>query len=920
MNPKERNRFLVILAVVAIFVMPLVIYGPLSNTEGERAIPLGLDLSGGVDVQVTVDLENTAREELERIADRIRAEMRRTNISARRITQTPEGDDPGLILRLINPAQDAAATAQLLERFVDEGTLQEIGIAGLQSEAGVILRLDQQFLAQRGADAVESSRDIIKRRVDSLGVAQSDVRSEGTNHIRVQLPGQQDPERVINNLIRPATLEFRLVYPDDNPDQNPFPKRMEDLLETLITETGGLRPGVQLPEGYVVMQGDPMQDASLRNHPQRRQGVHGIDPLTGNGVARYLVADEPEIRGEHMRSVRATQGGQFGTDIVVAFELNPEGQRLFRDTTEAHKPTIDNTWRLAIVLEGTIRSAPLIESAIPFGRGQISGNFSIEEARDLQNILRAGSLPAKLVIGETSQVGPSLGADSIRAGLRASALGALLVVLFMILYYAGAGVIAVFAVAINVLLVLGMLSMLRATLTLPGIAGIILTVGMAVDANVLIFERIREELRTGKSLRNALELGFSRAFSAIFDANVTTLITALVLLQFGFGPVRGFALTMTFGIIATLFTGLFVTQVFLAIAFAARQRISIGKAHFLTDPKFHFMRIAKPVLILSAALIIASLADLAVNRGPHLGVDFTGGLQTEVAADREIGRSEVEQALVAAGFLAPRVQVIERTGIAHDDSETPVPGGAVEDSPAPVSAPSGAVSEVNFLIRIPESEVVSSVEGSEPMVDTERRILSAIRGAFPDVEAWSLGSRGVSAETGAHLRLTAIWITILAGLGIFVYVAIRFDRIYSAAALVAVVHDVFITLGVITLFNVDLSLDVVAALLTILGYSLNDTIIVFDRIRENHHLMEGRDFRDVIDNSINQVLSRTLVTSGTTLLAVGALLVLGGPGVFDFALTLFIGFVIGTYSSVFIASPIVDWGIRRRRRIAETTA
>jgi SecD/SecF fusion protein len=651
-----------------------------------------------------------------------------------------------------------------------------------------------------------------------------------------------------------------------------------------------------LPEGYALFRGDVDSNG----------GLEGTNPETGEPVRWYLMRDEPVIWGQHLRSVQARQGGQFGTDIVVAFELTGEGTRHFRDATDAHKPTAEQSWRLAIVLEGRVRSAPVIQEAIPFGRGQISGSFTFEEASNLQNILRTGALPARLEPGELSVVGPSLGEESIRSGRDAALIGAAVVLVFMLLYYSAAGGLAVIAVVMNVCMVLGILSMIRATLTLPGIAGIILTIGMAVDANVLIFERIREELRAGKSLRNAIGVGFSRAFSAILDANVTTLITALVLLQFGFGPVRGFALTMTFGIFATLFTGLFVTQVLMSVYFNLRQALPLGKAHFLTATEFNFIGLRHAALIFSFVLVAASLGDLIHNRGPHLGVDFTGGVQMEIAADETIGRGEVESTLNAAGFENPRVQTITRRGQAESDREDP--GGAVEATEDEAMA-----WESNFLIRIPESEMQTTDDGAADFVATEEVAMGSLEESFPVVHFEVLATRAVEAETGARLRATAIGIVIVAALGIFIYVAIRFDRIYGAAALVALFHDVFITLGVVTLLNVDLSLDVVAALLTIMGYSLNDTIVCFDRMRENRGLMEGRDIFTVTNLSINQVLSRTIITSGTTLFAVGALLVLGGPGVWDFALTLFVGFTIGTYSSIFVAAPLVAQRVRRRQ-------
>jgi SecD/SecF fusion protein len=899
MNSADRRRLLLIVGVLVIFLLPLLINGPLSSDPAQRAIPLGLDLEGGVDVQISVDTDYQTRQLLDELKPSINPVLSRVlGDAGSHLRRTEDEEEPGLRLSLENPAEDANAVAQELGDFIaEDGRLASFDAEALATREGVVLTLNGDYLRRELERVIDRAARIVKERVDALGVAQSDVRRESGDRIRIQLPGQRDPDRVINNLVRPATLEFSLVYPDEQA------MPMESVLAELINPDGTVRPGARIPEGYEVVRGMPDDDLRFR----ARQYLDDPDNPT---VAWYLITEESVIRGEHLRSVSARPGGSYGTEMVVGFELNSTGTQRFRNATEANVGR-----RLAIVLEETVRSAPVINEAISYGRGQISGNFTFDEASDLENILKTGALPARLVAGETSVVGASLGEDSIRSGVRASLTGAALVLLFMALYYSMSGLIAIAALFINIFLVLGMLSLIRATLTLPGIAGIILTIGMAVDANVLIFERIREELRAGKSMRNAIGLGFNRAFSAIFDANVTTLITALVLLQFGFGPVRGFALTMTFGIFATLFTGLFVTQVFMGVVFNATQHMNLGRGKVIPhETKIDFMGKRHVAYIFSAVLILASLGDLVANRGPALGVDFSGGVQVEIAVDQVIGRGDVERALSSRSFSNPRVQTIQRANIIEETTEpemTPEPGGAAETDEGTTHR---ALS--NFLIRVGESEVVATDTESESSAEmqTVNLLVDDLQAEYPDAHIWVSQSRTVTAEAGALLRFMAILIAIVAAIFIFVYVAIRFDRLFGTAALVALFHDVFITLGVVTLLNVELSLDVVAALLTIMGYSLNDTIVVFDRMRENRHLMEGKAFGVITNLSINQVLSRTLITSSTTLLAVGMLLVFGGPGVHAFALTLCVGFLIGTYSSVFIAAPLVFTRVRRRER------
>lgn len=950
MNSTDKRRLLVILVVLACFGLPLLINGPLTPDEDTPMVPLGLDLRGGVDVQISVDTDYQERALLDTLRFEINTQLRSVlGGGGSTLRSTGETEEPGLRLTLDNPGQDANAVAEMLDGFVRRGDIQDFDRAALATSRGVVLRFNPTTLRSEVDEAIQQASRIVKERVDALGVAQSDVRVEGGNRIRVQLPGQRDPSRVINNLVRPATLEFRLVYPDE------AGARMESVLEQLIDRDGTVRPGARIPDGWIVMPGLPDRDERVR--ATQFIGEQTIETPRGpetREVAWYLVRADADVRGEHLRTVRAEAGGTFGNEMVVSFELNSEGTRRFRDVTEAHAPTPTVEHRLAIVLEGTVRSAPRIAEAIPGGRGQISGGFSFEEARDLENILKTGALPARLVPGEMSVVGASLGEDSIRSGIRASLLGGVLVFAFMLWYYATGGVIAVISLILNVFLVLGVLSMMRATLTLPGIAGIILTIGMAVDANVLIYERIREEIRAGKSLRNAIGLGFDRAFSAIMDANVTTLVTSLVLLQFGFGPIRGFALTMTFGIFATLFTGLFVTQALLGVFFSLHERLNLGAVQWFRDPHFNWVGSRWPAYIVSLVLIAASIGHVPLIGGPRLGVDFTGGVQTEIAATADIGRGGVETALLAAGFEAPRVQIIERS-VTAAEVETQAPGGAVEEdasspeaapatpaSPdaepvppveteeetsvtpeaaavpsvpevetAPVAEAAPAVTEIeapyHYLIRVPNSDMAAEAEGQTAIVGTEHAIVEAVRQAFPEATITAVQTRGVSPETGARLRTTAIGLSIVAALGIFIYIAVRFTRVYSVAALVAVAHDAIVAWGVGSMLGVNLSLDVVAALLTIMGYSINDTIVVFDRIRENGHAMQGKSYGDIVNISLNQTLSRTVITSGVTLLTVLALVLLGGPGVYDFSLTLLIGFIAGAYSTAFVAAPLV-WG------------
>ena len=449
------------------------------------------------------------------------------------------------------------------------------------------------------------------------------------------------------------------------------------------------------------------------------------------------------------------------------------------------------------------------------------------------------------------------------------------------------------ALGLNLVFLSAVLAGFHATLTLPGIAGIILTIGMAVDANVLIFERIREELRTGKTVRAAIDSGYGRAFRTILDANVTTLITALVLYQFGTGPIRGFALTLSIGIFASMFTALIMTRgVFDFITNRwSIQNLSIGKST-LKDLKIRFVEVRRWAFLGSAGVIALGLISLGIHRGPNLSIDFEGGTLLEMHFDPAVSVGDVREAL----------------------RKVDVDGKTVDLSRSEIKQ---FGNPKDILIRI---ERVG--ENEETVSDA---VKTTLHQAFPehtkDRKTWLRREADVGPKIGAEMKGKAIWAIIWAMLGILVYISWRFEFRFAVAAIVALFHDVLITVGVFSLLDHEISLAVVAALLTIVGYSLNDTIVVFDRIREDLRIFRREKYRTIINRSINETLSRTLITSLTTLAVVLALLILGGEVIGDFALALFLGVMVGTYSSVFVASPIlVEWHARTELRDREHRA
>jgi len=538
------------------------------------------------------------------------------------------------------------------------------------------------------------------------------------------------------------------------------------------------------------------------------------------------------------------------------------------------------------VLDGRVFSAPVIQGRIPNGRGEITGINSLEEARDLAIVLRAGALPAPMEIISKYVVGPSLGADAINSGKWASILGLIAVMVFMAVYYRTAGFIANFALILNLLFLLAVLGAFQATLTLPGIAGIILTMGMSVDANILIFERIKEELRSGqKTIRQAVDSGYGNALRTIVDANITTLITAFALYEFGTGPIKGFAVTLGFGILISMFTAIFITRSLFDALIDRWQlaQVSIGR----TDPFgrlfFGFMRFGKAAFVITWCIIVVGLGTIVIRGGVDWGVDFQSGSLIELRFDPPV---EVQEIRGALGNVT-----IENQAVDLSQSEIKVIG-----------------EEDNILIRAADSEW------------NEQQIASAVkttlREQFPenlkgDEQDWLRQEYNVSPKIGKELTVDAMGAVGASIIGIVLYITIRFRQVngfrFGIGTIVALIHDVLIVLAMLTLVGEELTMAVVAALLTVVGYSTNDTIVVYDRIRESLGRTRTEGFSGVVDRSINECLNRTMMTSLTVLLVLVFLLAGSASTNWGFALALTFGVITGTYSSIFIASPIVVW-------------
>lgn len=705
----------------------------------------------------------------------------------------------------------------------------------LQGGASFVLGMDtNKFVAEAGVDladrksqALSQAIEVLRRRVDRFGVAEPLIQPMGDSRIQVQMPGltEQDRESVRVQLQKVAHLEFRLVHPESSQ------MLADDWVEP----------------GYEVLE----QSITLDN------GTKAIN--------RYLVKKEAErgMTGKYVQSAGVIRD-QITNLPQIDFTLNNEGASLFGEITR------ENIGRqLAIVLDGELYSAPVIQGEIR-GRGQISGDFTLKEAFELANVLE-NPLEYPVQIIEERTVDPTLGADSIHSGFKATVIGFSAVVLFMLGYYLVSGLIANFALLLNLVFLVGIMCSLDTTLTLPGIAGILLTVGMAVDANVLIFERIREELAAGKSIRGAVQSGYGKAFSTIFDANITTLIASIILINLGTGPVKGFGITLTIGILVSMFTALVVTRMVFDILLAKGMLKSIKMNSMIGQSKYDFLKFAKPAFIASWILILVGVVFAGMRGSDVMGVDFAGG----------------DSMIVNYSEKVP-VEDLRKAAEAIDLSDSQIQYQAQLDG-----------SGESLLVLVP--------------FDQGTKMMDHLKATFPNAGLSVKGLDKVGPSVGREIQESALVSLLLALLGILVYVAFRYEFSFAIGAVIAVIHDVLMTMGWFFLTGRQLSAPMVAAVLTIIGFSINDTIVIFDRIREEINMGAKGSFREIMNRAINHTLSRTLITSGTTLLAAGALYVFGGGVINDFAFTFVVGVITGTYSSIYIAGAIVLWWHKGRR-------
>jgi len=688
----------------------------------------------------------------------------------------------------------------------------------LQGGMHLLLKVDTSKLpAEEKEDAPLKALEIIRNRVDEFGVKELSVYRQGVDEIVVQLPGVTDRDRARELIGKTALLEFKLV--EDNADL--YNKALQG----------------EIPEGY------ELKDVEKEKILLRKETL-----LTGDTLVNA------EVKFDQSRF----------NEPYVAIEFNAKGASAFSEITGANVGK-----RLAIVLDGKVHSAPRINERIPSGRASITGRFTVEEAGDLAIVLRAGTLPAPIYIEEERTIGPLLGRDSINSGIRASIIGLLLVFVFMVIYYFFAGIIASFAMLLNFVIILGTLGWIHTTLTLPGIAGMILTVGMAVDANVLIYERMREEMATGKHMRSVISFGYDKAYSAILDSNITTLIAAALLFQFGTGPIKGFGVTLSIGLIASMFTGIFVTRIIFELLSNNKNFTKIPMLKIFPKTNIDFIGKRWMAYTLSIIVLGAGLGTFLMRGDKMYGIDFTGGQIQEYSFARAVSAEDVRKSIDAIGIKDATIQQFSNKN--------------------------------QVLVKT--------------AADEADKIGEAFKAGFKDNPSELLRVEKVGPSVGKHLKKNAFLALMWSLAGILIYVGIRFKNIiFASAGVIALFHDVAIGMGSLAMAGGEMDLNIIAALLTIAGYSINDTIVIYDRIRENLKLYRKASMKEIVNMSVNQTLSRTILTSFMTLLAVTSIFLFGGEVLKPFSFVLLAGMISGVYSTVYIASPlIISWQNRQTK-------
>ena len=935
-----------------IYLGPISFFGNTYKQCRETKLNLGLDLQGGMSLTLQVSLVDV----IKTLSNDARSTALNKAIVETNLRQRSSGEDFLSLFGLV--WEEVNSEIPMARLFTTRDNHDEINP---NSDNAAVLG----YLRKESSDAIANTENVIKTRIDKFGVIQPNIyRAPGSDRIYIELAGIDNPEKIKRILQSSAKLEFWNCYDNkevinnlasldqsilkknqislglDTASNNEVKEKeisdeiinnnidtadinnedalladFEEIEDSLETKEGPSAPSLftylypsigqnnQIFPGSVVGRAK-LKDTSIVNSyisskeaqallPRNIKLLWGAKPSEDGILSLHAIKlksnRKPALDGDVITDVEIIyENGNAGIQMV----MNAEGAKKWRRVTAIASKDPNNKECIAIVLDGRVYSAPTVQEEIPNGISSITGRFTTSEANDLILILKNGRLPAKTMIIEENIVGPSLGKASINAGLMSLLIGLALVLVFMFFYYNKGGAISDIALLINIFFILGVLAAFNATLTLPGIAGLVLTIGMSVDANVIIFERIREELRNGESIKASIRQGFNQSYSAIIDANLTTLFTGIILFIFGSGPIKGFATVLLVGILMAYLTAVLITRVILEHLLDAEKAIefqSKSTAKWFVDFNIDFVTKRKMSYVISALIIGAGIFSMT-SKGFELGVDFNGGRSYIVKFDQDVATDAISEKLkIQFDGKAPVVKTFgENNQIKVTTSYL------VEDN-------SAAADETikSKLYEGLQSNFASEISSAEFFNDDQNK------------ERGLLQSTMVGPTIADDFQRSATYATIFGLAIIFLYILFRFSWQYGAGAVIAVIHDVFIVLSLFSIFKnlLPFSLEIdqafIAALLTIIGYSINDTVVIFDRIREYLQDHKTSEFKSVINAAVNRTLSRTLMTSITTLFVVLVLFILGGEVIRGFAFALLIGVISGTYSSIFIATPTV---------------
>ena len=914
-----------------------------------KELNLGLDLKGGMNVTLEISMPDAVKSLATNTDDQLfknAFEKAQTEYA-----NTVNGDFIDIFVKNFNAEKKALNlnNANLRTYFGERSGLKNA------SDADIIT-----YIRKESNEIVDRTFKILRTRIDRFGVAQPNLQMLQGGRILVELPGVKEPERVTDLLKSTAKLEFWEVYNDvvgGRSIQQRFAEADAKLAQqlknkkeaapateadaaidaalegdtTLAAAENALPPAededeeeedIELGEGAILshaVTGGGIAIAYFReaDMPKIDQMLPELSRILGDpNVVFYWGSPEkfdtisgyplyplkkkndrvgPLLSSETVGGNRVVRTARQDVDqnnrVVVTMSMEDQAADEWRKITREAANNSTKLTCIAIVLDQFVYSAPTVRSEIPNGNSEISGNFTIEEAKDLATVLNSGNLEAGVNIVQSEIVGPTLGKESIKSGLL-SFLGAfLLVIIYMFLYYSRAGLVADLALLLNVFFIIGVLASMGAVLTLPGIAGIVLTLGMAVDANVIIYERVREEVRAGKGIRVAVDEGFKNSYSAIIDGNVTTLITAIVLYIFGSGPIQGFATTLIIGILSSLFTPILVSRVIIEARLKKGKDFSVGTAatiNAFTNTHFDFLKVRKVCYIISATLAVISIISFC-TLGLQRGVDFTGGRSYVVRFDKDVVTKDVREAVIKEFGGSPEVKTF------------------------------GSNNQVRIVTNY-------KIESNDVKVDEEcqRKLYNALKGFYDkqnlseyDFTHLTNDERGIQSSTkiqptvAKELLRNAIWAVLASLVLIFIYIAIRFRNWqFGMAGVFALFHDSFLTIGMFSLFykvlpfTMEIDQNFIAAILTVIGYSINNVVVIFDRVRENMALYPKRSNYDNFNSAINGTLGRNVNTAATTLVTLLVIFIFGGEVIRGFVFAMFLGIAFGTYSGIFVSNPL----------------